>query len=137
MLNPELTVRAGIAALSLIGVYVSLFMLRKYFKAQRGELEAPSVVMSPRAKLARVPNALYGLIFYTFLLALTPFLSSGHLPVVYAALAAAALAALMSLYLAYSLLFITRMPCLYCWISHVVNWSLLALMMVATRLFSQ
>ncbi|HEV2037910.1 MAG TPA: vitamin K epoxide reductase family protein [Candidatus Eremiobacteraceae bacterium] len=137
MLDAALTVRVGIAALSLIGVYVSLFMLRKYFKAQRGGLEAPSVVMSPRAKLARVPNALSGLIFYTLLLALTPFLSSAHLPVVYAALAAAALAALVSLYLAYSLLFVTRMPCLYCWISHVVNWSLMALLIVATRLFSR
>jgi hypothetical protein len=26
--------------------------------------------------------------------------------------------------LAYSLLFVTRMPCVYCWTSHVVNWAL-------------
>ena len=41
------------------------------------------------------------------------------------------LAAAMSLYLAYSLLFVTRMPCPYCWTSHVANWALAVLVFLA------
>jgi uncharacterized membrane protein len=36
-------------------------------------------------------------------------------------------AAAASVALAYSLLFITRRACPYCWTSHVVNWMLLGL----------
>jgi uncharacterized membrane protein len=46
-------------------------------------------------------------------------------------LAAAAGAAAFSAYLAYSLLFVTRMPCVYCWTGHVVNWSLVLLAVLA------
>jgi uncharacterized membrane protein len=49
----------------------------------------------------------------------------------WAALAAAAAAAAFSAYLAYSLLFVTRMPCVYCWTSHVVNFSLILLVALA------
>jgi uncharacterized membrane protein len=42
-------------------------------------------------------------------------------------LAAVLLAAATSAVLAYSLLFVTRRECSYCWTSHVVNWCLLAL----------
>jgi uncharacterized membrane protein len=44
-----------------------------------------------------------------------------------ALLALASGAAVTSLVLAYSLLFITRRSCPYCWTSHVVNWTLLLL----------
>jgi uncharacterized membrane protein len=30
----------------------------------------------------------------------------------------------VSAVLAYSLLFVTRMPCTYCWTSHAINWTL-------------
>ena len=49
-----------------------------------------------------------------------------------AALGASLFAAGFSLYLAYSLLFVTRMPCLYCWTSHAVNW-LLPLLIFGAR----
>lgn len=133
----QLALRIGIITLCVVGLYVSYFMLRKYVMAARGELEGPSVVMSPRAKLGRVPNAQSGLLYYSLMLAVTPFLSPAHPLVMYAALAGAVAASLTSLYLAYSLLFVTRMSCGYCWVGHAVNWSLLALMIAGVRSVSR
>ena len=74
------------------------------------------------------PNSLLGLFFYLALLLMTPFLSN---PVVWMlATVASTLAAALSVYLAYSLLFVTRMPCAYCWTGHVINWLLLGLLIV-------
>jgi uncharacterized membrane protein len=98
-------------------------MLVKTRRAQRGELREPSVVETPRARLfGGVPNALLGAVYY-------PAVAVGiwfeRTPAVAAALLVAiTLAALTSLFLAYSLLFITRRPCPYCWASHAVNWAL-------------
>ena len=120
-------VRAGIAVLCLIGLYASAFMLRKYERARGGGLTEPSVVTSSRARVGLVPNASVGLIFYAIMLALTPLLTPVHHFALTAALIACALASVASLYLAYSLLFVTRLPCVYCWTGHVINWTLLAL----------
>lgn len=106
-------------------------MLRKQIRGDHGELREASVVLTPRAKATGVPNSLLGLIFYVAILLLTPFLSSATVWVF--ALAASVLAAALSVYLAYSLLFVTRMPCAYCWAGHVINWLLLALLVVARR----
>ena len=132
-MRTELALRAGVVALCLAGLYVSSFMLRKYNRAQRGQLDEPSVVTSPRASIARVPNAMIGLVYYALMLLLAPFLSPKHPIVVLAALVAASAAALSSLYLAYSLVFVTRMACHYCWAGHVINWSLLVLAIVIGR----
>ena len=123
-------IRPCVAALCCIGLYVSFYMVRKYQSAQRGELTETSVVTSTNARLARVPNAYIGLIYYAALLVVTPLLSSAHPLVLGIALFASAMAALASVYLAYSLLFITRMPCVYCWVGHVINWCLLGALLV-------
>jgi uncharacterized membrane protein len=123
-----IVLRGVIAVLCLIGLYASYFMFRKFVKARRGGLDEPSVVTSPRAKIGRVPNATIGLIYYSLMLVLTPFLTRAHPLAVIGALVAAFAAAISSFYLAHSLLFVTRMPCRYCWTGHVVNWSLLALL---------
>jgi uncharacterized membrane protein len=135
MHDGELALRGGIVALCLVGLYVSYFMLRKYVRGRRGELNGQSVVLSPRAVLGGVPNSLTGLIYYSLMLALTPFLSSAHPFASYAALVGAIVAALASVYLGYSLLFVTRLSCVNCWIGHVVNWSLLALLIITVRLY--
>lgn len=119
-------VLALIAVLAIAGIYVSVYMLRKQLRGARGELTEPSVVMTARAKATGVPNSLLGLIFYLAVLAATPFLSIHAVWVV--VLGAALLAAVFSVFLAYSLLFVTRMPCPYCWTGHVINWLLLVLL---------
>ena len=119
--------KALVTLLCGVGLYASLFMLAKTRRAERGELEAPSVVQSPRARLVGgLPNALLGVLYY---LALAPaiWFAPGSKLLAGAVLAAVALAAVTSIVLAWSLLFVTRRSCGYCWTGHVVNWSLAAI----------
>lgn len=130
----SIVLRAAIALLCLIGINASSFMLRKHRLAQRGELREPSVVMSPRARVGSVPNARIGLAYYILLLVISPFTTPMHPLILHAAIAAAVLASLASAFLAYSLLFVTRQPCVYCWTGHAINWSLLGLLVWLGRL---
>lgn len=116
-----MALRVVITVLCGVGLYASIFMLRKSMRAERGLLAEPSVVQTPRARLfGGIPNASIGALYYP-LLAAGVWAGIAVLPL----LAAAALAAaLTSVLLAYSLLFVTRMPCVYCWTSHIVNWTL-------------
>lgn len=119
-------VRLAITILCGVGLYAALFMLKKSRRAARGELTEPSVVQTPRARVLGAPNALFGACYYVALAA-GVWLGVGLRvpPVIEICLAASALATLVSLYLAFSLLYVTRMPCPYCWTAHVVNWLLL------------
>jgi uncharacterized membrane protein len=51
----------------------------------------------------------------------------------WAVCAAAVLAAAVSVVLAYSLLFQTKMPCPYCWTAHGINWGLVVLVLSLHR----
>ncbi len=101
-------------------------MLRKTRRAERGELDEPSVVQTPRARLlGGTPNALIGVLYYPVMgagiwAALAPWAAAMFL-------AAACFAAAVSAVLAYSLLLVTRMPCRYCWTAHAINWLLAVL----------
>jgi uncharacterized membrane protein len=118
--------RAIITLLCGVGLYASLFMLAKTRRAERGELLEPSVVQSPRARLyGGIPNAAIGAVYYP---ALAGCVWLPRSPAVAAlALTMVAFAALTSLRLAHSLLFVTRRNCPYCWTAHWVNWSLAVL----------
>ncbi len=120
-----MVVRTVITVLCGVGLYASLFMLRKSIRAAQGAIRGPSVVKSPRAQLFGVPNSLLGLLYYPAV-ALTVWFV--HSPVAAAVLLVAVFfAAATSVVLAYSLLFVTRLACPYCWTSHAVNWALLLL----------
>ena len=120
-----MVIRAVITLLCGVGLYASLFMLNKSRRAARGEIKGPSVVKTPRAHLFGVPNSLLGSIYYPALAIAIWFV---HAPVAeIVLLAAVGLAAGTSVVLAYSLLFVTRRECPYCWTSHAVNWCLLLL----------
>lgn len=118
-----MSLRAAILALCAVGLYASVFMYRKARLAALGRLQESSVVQSPRARaIGGVPNAAFGLFYYP-LVALAVFWF--HVFGVRALTVAASLAAAaFSLYLAYSLLFVTKRSCPYCWASHLVNWTL-------------
>jgi uncharacterized membrane protein len=117
-----------VVALCAVGLYVSIVMQSKAIRARAGTIDEPSVVQTPRATvIGRVPNSTIGIAYYALLAIAAFFLDVPAVRV--GALAAAALAAAMSVYLAYSLLFVTRMPCAKCWTGHVVNWTLLALLL--------
>jgi uncharacterized membrane protein len=114
------------------GVYVAQYMYRKSRRAQKGELDEPSVVERPAARsLFGVPTAAFGLAYYGFRLCALPF--DGSKAVRRGVLTASALALAQSLYLMYSLLFVTRMPCTYCWTGHALNALLFALALDANR----
>jgi uncharacterized membrane protein len=113
-----------VTALCALGLYASVFMYRKAGLAKAGLLAEPSVVQQPAARLfGGLPNALFGILYY---LALGTLVWAGD-ALCAALLAASALAALTSFYLAYSLAFRTRMPCPFCWTSHAINWLLVLL----------
>ncbi len=100
-------------------------MLVKTQKAGRGELSEPSVVETPRARLyGGIPNAALGVAYYVGL-AIAAWTARGT--AAYVVFAAVAFAALTSAILAYSLLFVTRRSCPYCWTAHAVNWALVAI----------
>lgn len=118
-------VRAMVTVLCGVGLYSSLFMLRKSIRAARGEIRGPSVVKTPRAHLFGVPNSLLGSFYYPALAVTVWFVRS---PIAALVLVVVVFfAAATSVALACSLLFITRRECPYCWTSHAVNWALLAL----------
>lgn len=118
-----LLVRLVISVLCAVGFYASVFMLRKSVAAEQGRLAEPSIVQTPRAKLfAGLPNALFGAMYYPALVGAA--WSAHSRAVLYAAIAACVLAAATSVYLAYSLLFVTKRSCPFCWTAHAVNWAL-------------
>ena len=119
-----------ISVLCALGLYASVFMFRKSQLAAAGLLQEPSVVERPAARLfGGAPNSLIGILYY-FALGVLIWAA----PMWCAALmAASSAAALTSVYLAYSLLFRTRMPCPYCWTSHAINWVLVVLVSVQCK----
>jgi uncharacterized membrane protein len=122
-------VRFLVLALCAIGLYVSIYMQRKAMLARAGALTEASVVQTPRARVVGgVPNSLIGIGYYFFLATASFALADPAVHI--AALIASSLAAAMSLYLAYSLLFVTKMPCVNCWIGHFVNWALFVVLVV-------
>lgn len=115
-----MVVRAVITVLCGVGLYASIFMLRKSILAAAGQLDGPSVVERAQARLFfGVPNSALGVAFYC-LVGIGVWVATA--PWQYGALfAAAVLAGVTSAYLAYSLLFVTRMQCKFCFTSHAVN----------------
>ena len=125
-----LLVRVVITLLCAVGFYASVFMLRKSALDAQGRLTEPSVVQSPRAKLfAGVPNSFIGLLYYPSVLAVSWLAHARVLFIL--ALAASILAAAVSIFLAYSLLYVTKRSCPYCFTAQAVN---LALVIVLARL---
>src|SRR5579872_1604032 len=112
--------RILIAVLCVAGLYVAGYMYRKQRLIERGELLEDSIVSTPRAKaLAGVSNALFGFLYFAGVLAALPWLQLRFVSLV--VLAASLLAFGFSVYLAYSLLFVTKRPCAYCWTGHSIN----------------
>jgi uncharacterized membrane protein len=114
------SIHALIIACCAMGLWVSVRMHAKSESDRRGELREVSVVQSPRARLfGGVDNAMIGLVYYPAVAVASLFFSVA--PVRIATLIAAIAAAAMSLFLWYSLLFITKMKCTNCWIAHSMN----------------
>lgn len=116
-----------IFVLSVIGLWISIYFTGVYYKwfhpnvfwvPQICQLEEKSCLLvldTPRAKIFGVPNSAFGIGLYLYIILDLFFFP----PLVGFILISLAL--LRSLYLAYSLIFITKIPCRLCFTSHGVN----------------
>ena len=115
-----------------IGLYASAFMARKAWRDARGQLDEPSVVQVPAARLFfGIPNAVLGIAFYAAVAA-TIVPAESNLAVRIALRAAVAFATSVSCVLAYDLLARTKRSCPYCWTAHATN---VALLLASARLW--
>jgi uncharacterized membrane protein len=98
-------------------------MYKKSLRGERGELDEPSIVEESHARLFfGEPNSLFGCCYFPLLLVgVLLYALSAAVVVRWVVLVALAAATGTSIYLAYSLVFITKRECPYCWTSHVVN----------------
>lgn len=127
-----LALKLIMTGLCALGLYASVFMYRKALADRAGLLAEPSVVQRPAARLLfGVPNAALGIAYYVFV-GIAIWFASGWMWI--AVFAAVAAAAVMSIYLAYSLLRITKMACPYCWTGHAVNWLLALFVWIVFKL---
>lgn len=129
----------SILLLSITGLWLSVYFCGLYYRwfspevpwipkvCRLGTGDCARVVDTPHAKLFGVPNSVYGLFFYAYLILDLFWFPPGP------ALFLGAFAALRSLTLAYSLLFIIRTPCFLCFVSHAVNLTLFVLLFMAYR----
>ena len=120
--------RIIIFALSVLGLWISVYFTGVYYRwfkpdvfwipqiCQLKEESCITVLGTPRAKLFGIPNSAFGIGIYAYLILnlAIPFPW-------FIATAVLALAVLRSIYLAYSLIFVTKIPCPLCFTSHVIN----------------
>jgi len=121
-----------IFALSIVGFWISFYFTGVFYKwfqpnvfwipqiCQLKEESCITVLGTPRAKLFGVPNSTFGIGLYCYLI------MNLFIPFPLAiAVVLLAFAVLRSIYLAYSLIFVTKIPCPLCFTSHVINLILL------------
>ena len=124
---------AAVMALAVVGLGISTYFTGVAYRwirpdtrwipafCRMGERTCASIVFTPRARVFGLPNSVLGQLFYVALLAGLPLglLDQPALFILYlgASLATVALA----VYLSYSLLFITRVPCVLCFTTHGIN----------------
>ena len=112
---------------SVIGFIISVYFTGVYYKwfapdvfwmpsvCQLEEKTCLLVLDTPRAKIFGVPNSAFGIGVYFYLI-----LDAFLFPPAFG-LALLTFALLRSIYLAYSLVFITKIPCPLCFTSHGIN----------------
>jgi len=116
-----------ILALAGIGLWISIYFTGVYYKwfsphvfwiptvCQLKEANCMTVLGTPRAKIFGIPNSVFGIIIYSYVIVNLVFFGP-HLGLILLALAL-----IRSIYLAYSLLFVTKIPCPLCFTSHMIN----------------
>jgi len=109
------------------GFYISVYFTGIYYKlfsphvfwvpriCRLSEKGCASVLETPRAKIFGIPNSALGIVLYSYLIFDVFFFP------VWIGWFFLTLALLRSVYLVYSLLFITKIPCPLCFISHGIN----------------
>jgi len=116
-----------VSVLSVIGLWISIYftgVFYQWFKpsvfwmpavCQLKEATCMNVLGTPRAKIFGIPNSAFGIAIYTYIL-LDLFWFPGIIGLILLGLAL-----LRSIYLAYSLIYVTKIPCPLCFTSHGIN----------------
>ncbi|MBI2821213.1 MAG: hypothetical protein HYX74_03215 [Acidobacteria bacterium] len=133
-----------VAVLALLGLIISSYFTAIAYRwinpespylpgfCRMGETTCARVIFTPRARVFGVPNSLLGQIYYLGLLGA---LASGQLwkgPLFGLVLAASALTVLLGVYLTWSLLFWTKIPCRLCFAGHAINALIFLLLLSAS-----
>ncbi len=95
-----------------------------------GEQTCASIVFTPRARVFGLPNSLLGQVFYMALMVAVVGEILFTEPLVYIYLLASLVTVLLGMYLSYSLLFLTRVPCKLCFTSHAINLVIFILLVI-------
>ena len=95
-----------------------------------GEKTCATIVFTPRARVFGVPNSVLGQLFYPVIVAGTVEGFLFTFPIFHLALLASLVTVLLGLFLTYSLLFLTRVPCVLCFTSHSINFIIFALLLL-------
>jgi uncharacterized membrane protein len=105
--------------------------LPRFCRMERGS--CPAILEAPEARLLGIPNSVVGLGFYPGLFVAVLLGQMGDRRWLEAALAVCLGAVLASLYLAWALVRRLRTHCPLCYLAHVVNVALFALLVFAAR----
>ncbi len=126
----EVITHLTVVFLSVIGLWISVYFTGVYYRwfspdvkwipqvCRMNEKSCRTVLDTPRAKLFGLPNAVFGIAVYTYVI-----LDVFFFPV-WPGFLILSFALLRSLYLAYSLLFVTKIPCPLCFTTHAINLAL-------------
>ena len=94
------------------------------------ERTCASIVFTPSARVFGPPNSLLGAMYYAALVAGAALGAFAH-PALWWLYAAASLATVgLAVYLSYALLFVLRVPCPLCFVSHGINAAILGLLLL-------
>ena len=127
--------------LSAIGFWIALYFTGVFYKwfspavawvpavCRLDEKSCLKVLETPRAKIFGIPNSAFGLGIYGYLML------AGNALAPQWGLFLTALALGRSVFLAYSLLFVTRIPCKLCFTTHAINLTLFVIFVY--RVFHQ
>jgi uncharacterized membrane protein len=117
----------AILGLSLAGLWISVYFTGVYYGwftpevfwvpriCRLDEKSCLNVLQTPRAKLFGIPNSAFGILTYAYVILDVLFFPPGPGFLLLGA------AVIRSAYLAYSLLFVTKIPCPLCFASHGIN----------------
>lgn len=129
---------AGLAiAAYFTGVSYRLIAPDAFFIPRRcrlGEATCARVLDTPRARVFGVPNSLLGMAYYLAVIGLAIAGGPGRVPgwmcIAYQAVSLGTVA--LGVYLSWSLLFLTRVPCVLCFSAHAINLAIALLLWLGT-----
>lgn len=134
-------VELGVALLGLVGLAIASYFTAVAYRwvgpdahwmprfCRLDEKTCASVVFTDQARVFGPPNSVFGQVYYAALIAAALAGLLGKAPWSHGLLAAAAVTVCLAGYLTYSLMWVLRVPCRLCFMSHAINVVIFALLL--------